>query len=82
VGLNAPQALVWKVWSELDHLHQWFGPIGFTTTMKADGRKTRFSLHMTFRNAETYQTGVERYGILPGGTQAVDRIAEYVEGIG
>ena len=30
--LDAPRELVWKVWSDLRHLHQWWGPTGFTTT--------------------------------------------------
>src|SRR3954468_17409211 len=30
--LDAPRELVWKVWSAPEHLHQWFGPDGFTTT--------------------------------------------------
>jgi uncharacterized protein YndB with AHSA1/START domain len=30
--LDAPRALVWKVWSDVIHLHQWWGPDGFTTT--------------------------------------------------
>jgi uncharacterized protein YndB with AHSA1/START domain len=30
--IAAPVDLVWEVWSELRHLHEWFGPTGFTTT--------------------------------------------------
>lgn len=30
--LDAPRELVWKVWSDVTHLHQWWGPVGFTTT--------------------------------------------------
>lgn len=30
--LDAPRELVWKVWSDLQHLHAWWGPAGFTTT--------------------------------------------------
>jgi len=136
--VDAPRELVWKVWSEQDHLHQWFGPTGFTTTthefafvpggvwrfimhdpdgtdnptrivfreidppsrivydnswdlpgapvdfrmivtLEAEGRKTRLSFRLIFRDVESYRTGVERYGILDGGTQTMDRIAEYVE---
>ena len=138
--LDAPRKLVWRVWSELEHLHQWFGPFGFTTTthefsftpggvwrfimhgpdgtdyptrivfreldppsrlvydnhwdlpgapidftavvtMKAEGRRTRFSIHLIFRDAESYRTAVERYGVPDGGIQTVDRIAGYVEGL-
>lgn len=27
----APRELVWKVWTQVEHLQQWFGPKGFTT---------------------------------------------------
>ncbi len=30
--LDAPCELVWKVWSDPQHVHQWWGPAGFTTT--------------------------------------------------
>ncbi len=29
---DAPRELVWKVWTEVEHLEQWWGPQGFTTT--------------------------------------------------
>ena len=28
--LNAPRELVWKVWTQKEHLMKWFGPKGFT----------------------------------------------------
>jgi len=28
---NAPRELVWQVWTQAEHLAQWFGPTGFTT---------------------------------------------------
>ena len=31
--VNAPQALVFKVWTEPEHIKQWWGPAGFTTTI-------------------------------------------------
>jgi len=31
--LNAPRELVWKVWTEPEHIMQWWGPEGFTTTV-------------------------------------------------
>jgi len=31
--LNAPRKLVWKVWTEPDHLKNWWGPEGFTNTI-------------------------------------------------
>jgi uncharacterized protein YndB with AHSA1/START domain len=31
---NAPRNLVFKVWTEAQHITQWWGPKGFTTTVK------------------------------------------------
>ncbi len=31
--LNAPIELVWKVWTEPEHIAQWWGPNGFTNTI-------------------------------------------------
>jgi uncharacterized protein YndB with AHSA1/START domain len=30
--LDAPPELVWETWSDPKHLHEWWGPDGFTTT--------------------------------------------------
>lgn len=30
--IAAPVDVVWDAWSELRHLHEWFGPVGFTAT--------------------------------------------------
>ena len=47
--LDAPRELVWKVWSEPVHLHEWFGPAGFTTTTHefsfVPGGVWRFIMH-------------------------------------
>ena len=135
--VDAPRDQVWKIWTEVRHLHRWWGPAGFTTTTHEfafvpggvwrsvmhgpdgtdyptrivfreieppsrivyengwdfagapldftvvvsfvpDGAKTRFSLHMTFRDAEALRTAVEQYGVMHGGTQTLDRLADYV----
>jgi len=31
---NAPRDLVWKAWTEPERISQWWGPRGFTTTVK------------------------------------------------
>ena len=31
--LDAPRALVWKVWTDPKHIAQWWGPNGFTNTI-------------------------------------------------
>ena len=136
--IAAPVALVWEIWSSVRHLHEWFGPTGFTTTTQefafvpggawrftmhgpdgtdypnritfrtiapktrivyanswdlpdapldftvvvtfaAEGEGTRLILHMTFANDAAMRTAVERYGVLSGGIETFERIAEYVE---
>ncbi|MES2847473.1 MAG: SRPBCC family protein [Bacteroidota bacterium] len=47
--LNAPRELVWEVWTKPEHIVQWWGPVGFTTTsqqmdMQAGGN-WRFIMH-------------------------------------
>ena len=37
---DAPRELVWKVWTEPEHIGKWWGPMGFTTTER---RKTATS---------------------------------------
>jgi hypothetical protein len=36
---------------------------------------------ITFKDVDAYEIAVERYGVLDGGTQAVDRLAAYVDSI-
>lgn len=31
---DAPRSLVWQAWTAPEHISQWWGPIGFTTTTK------------------------------------------------
>jgi uncharacterized protein YndB with AHSA1/START domain len=31
--LNAPRALLWKLWTEPEHITKWWGPTGFTNTI-------------------------------------------------
>ena len=45
----APRELVWKLWTEPEHVPRWWGPTGFTTTtqemdVRAGGR-WRFTMH-------------------------------------
>lgn len=56
-------------------------PLDFTVvvTFAAEGEGTRLILHMTFANDAAMQTAVERYGVLTGGIETFERIAEYVE---
>lgn len=46
---DAPRRLVWKAWSTPEHLGQWWGPNGFTTTTKVfelkPGGQWLFTMH-------------------------------------
>ena len=45
----APRALVWKVWTQPEHITKWWGPRGFDTTVTAldlrPGGKWRYVMH-------------------------------------
>ncbi|HEX5050289.1 MAG TPA: SRPBCC family protein [Planctomycetota bacterium] len=47
--LEAPRELVWKVWTDPQHVLQWWGPTGFTTTTHhmdvRPGGQWRFTMH-------------------------------------
>ncbi|MEZ4811293.1 MAG: SRPBCC family protein [Allomuricauda sp.] len=47
--LKAPIELVWEVWSNPDHIAQWWGPDGFTNSIKVmdfrDGGEWKFTMH-------------------------------------
>ena len=46
---DAPRELVWKAWTEAEHLTKWWGPDGFTTTIHEidvrPGGMWRFIMH-------------------------------------
>ena len=47
--LNAPPELVWEVWTKPEHIANWWGPVGFTTTTHEmniqPGGVWRFMMH-------------------------------------
>ena len=47
--LNAPRKLVWDVWTNPDHLREWWGPDGFSLTNKSidvkPGGEWHFIMH-------------------------------------
>jgi uncharacterized protein YndB with AHSA1/START domain len=55
-------------------------PLDFrvVVTFEVAGSKTRLSIHMTFPSDEALRIAVERYGVIPGGTQTLERIARYL----
>jgi uncharacterized protein YndB with AHSA1/START domain len=135
--IAAPVDLVWDVWSDVRHLHEWYGPAGFTATteefdftpggvwrltmhgpdgtdyptlirfrtiepksvivysnrwdlpdapleftiavtMIPEAQATRLALLMTFADDADVQTAVEIYGVLNGGEEVFERIADYL----
>lgn len=65
---NAPLEVVWKAWSEVEHLNNWWGPTGFTqTTAKHEfknGGQWSFVMHgpngVDYPNEMVYGT-IEQY---------------------
>ncbi|MDQ2766344.1 MAG: SRPBCC domain-containing protein, partial [Gemmatimonadota bacterium] len=43
-----------------------------------DAKKTAFSMRMTFASVGAFETAVDRYGVLEGGTESFDRLNDYV----
>lgn len=82
--LDAPRELVWKVWTEADHLSHWWGPQGFTiTTHKREcrpGGAWRFVMHgpdgRDYENKITYLEVVapERLSYKHGGDQECEPV--------
>lgn len=64
---DAPLALVWKAWTEPQHLAQWFGPTGFSITTYEFNLKPkglwRFTMHGP--DGRDYQNRVEYIEIVP-----------------
>ena len=56
-------------------------PVDFTLIMMlaAEGAKTRLTMRLTFADAEAMKVGVERYGVLEGGAQTMERVADYMD---
>jgi len=60
---DAPRDLVWKLWTEPEHIGEWWGPNGFTTTthkmeVKAGG-VWRFVMHGPDRDYQNKITFIE-----------------------
>lgn len=52
--LDAPKELVWEVWTNPEHIKEWWGPNGFTLTTKSmlvkPGECWQFTMHGMGRN--------------------------------
>lgn len=65
--LDAPRELVYKVWTTPEHIVQWWGPNGFTNTIKemdvTPGGTWRFTMHSAdgtdFLNKVVYEEVIE-----------------------
>lgn len=136
--IRAPVDVIWDMWSDLRHLHEWYGPFGFTltteefefqpggvwrltmhgpdgtdyptrivfsaiepkkrivyanswdlpgapidftmeVTLAAESGGTRLNLQMTFASDAALQTAVETYGVLNGGVETFERLAQCAE---
>jgi len=61
--INAPVELVWKVWTEPDHIKHWWGPEGFTNTISkmevVPGGEWEFIMHgpdgTDYKNKHVYK---------------------------
>ncbi len=81
---DAPRELVWKVWTDPEHVVRWWGPDGFTTTTHSmdvkPGGVWRFVMHgpdgRDYQNKITYLEVVkpERLVYQHGGDQDVDPV--------
>ncbi len=60
---DAPRDLVWKVWTEPEHIAEWWGPKGFTTTTYSmdvrPGGVWRFVMHGPDRDYQNKITYIE-----------------------
>lgn len=65
--LNAPRELVWKVWTEPEHIKHWWGPSGFTNTISKmevkPGGEWEFVMHgpdgTDYKNKHIYKEVVK-----------------------
>jgi uncharacterized protein YndB with AHSA1/START domain len=78
--IDAPRELVWSVWTDPQHLAQWWGPDEFRTivTFEALGEnRTCVTLRGTFPSAEERARVIREYGADKGLVQTLARLADY-----
>lgn len=86
--LDAPRELVWKVWTDPEHIAKWWGPNGFTTTTTSmelkPGGVWRYVMHgpdgRDYQNKVTYLEVVEpeRLVYTLGGGEDVEPVSHHV----
>ncbi len=52
---DAPRDLVWRVWTEREHLMRWFGPKGFTTVVAALEARPGGMFHYAMRTPDGHE---------------------------
>jgi uncharacterized protein YndB with AHSA1/START domain len=64
---DAPRALVFKAWTEREHITKWFGPKGFTTTTHEMDAKVggRWRFEMRGPDGTVYDNRIEYLEIVP-----------------
>lgn len=64
---DAPRALVFKAWTDREHISKWFGPRGFTTTTHEMNAKVggRWRFDMRAPDGTVYTNRIEYLEIVP-----------------
>ena len=64
---DAPRALVFKAWTDPEHLAKWFGPRGFTATVHQNDARTggAYHFHMRGPNIDDQWRGTYREVVAP-----------------
>jgi uncharacterized protein YndB with AHSA1/START domain len=75
--LNAPLELVWKVWTDPEHIKNWWGPEGFTNTISEMSVKTggEWNLIMHGPDGKDYKNKSVFTEVVPGKKLAFDHIS-------
>jgi uncharacterized protein YndB with AHSA1/START domain len=80
---DAPLALVWRVWTEVEHRNQWWGRPGFTTACELDLRPGgKLSIHMqspemTALVSGTVEEVIENERLVTSGVMEMDGVAAF-----
>jgi uncharacterized protein YndB with AHSA1/START domain len=64
---DAPRSLVFKAWTDPEHLAKWFGPKGFTATIIENDARTGGAYHFRMRSPDYDQNwrGIYREVVAP-----------------
>jgi uncharacterized protein YndB with AHSA1/START domain len=76
---DAPRELVWKAWTDPEHLMHWWGPRGFTSPMARTDLRVGGRYHWGMRSPEGhdfYSTGVFREIVEPERFVITDSFAD------